>query len=90
MELRQLIASIAQTVRDKGPLCAGCLSELTAAKHGADNVDVRVAVVALALGERFTPGGKCRACDAPEQIRNPVLRTAPGWHSTGDADTFNI
>ena len=90
MELRQLTASIAQTVRDKGPLCAGCLTELTAAKHGADSVDVRVAVVLLALGEQFTPGGKCRSCDAREQIRNPVLQTAPGWHSAGEADTFNI
>ena len=90
MSLRQLTASIAQIVRDKGPLCARCLTELTAAKHGTDNVDVRVAVVELTLGEQFTSGGKCRTCDAPEQARNPVLQAALGWHPAGEADTFSI
>ena len=84
MELRQLTVSIAQTVREEGPLCADCLTGLTAENHGADNVDVRVAVVELALGEQFTSGGKCRLCDARDEPRNPVLQT------TGDPDTFNI
>ena len=43
-----------------------------------------------ASAEQFTPGEKCHSCNAQEQTRNPVLRTAPGWHSAGEADTFNI
>jgi hypothetical protein len=77
MEPRRLTASIAQIVRDKGPLCAGCITELTAAKHGADNVDVSVAVILLALDEQFRPGSKCRSCDARDETRSWMRGSEP-------------
>jgi hypothetical protein len=75
----RLIRSIAATVRGAAePLCACCLTELTARDHGADNVDVRVAVVHLALGEAFALGDTCRRCGAPDARRNPILRATSG------------
>ena len=67
--------SIAGIVRRFGcPLCASCLTELAACEHGADNVDVRVAVVHLALGDSFGFGSVCGRCGASDHRRNPVMR----------------
>jgi len=76
LDLDRLIESIAQIVRRRGPLCAACLTNLTTEAHCADAVDVRVAVVHLALGDRFTSGETCGLCGESEKPRNPVLSSA--------------
>ena len=75
LAMDRLVHSIGVIVRRfGGPLCASCLTELTAPEHGADNVDVRVAVVHLALGDGFGFGGACGQCGASEHRRNPVIQ----------------
>ena len=74
-DLQRLSDRITDLVRRRnGALCARCLTSLAAADHGADNVDIRVAMVHLALGPGFTSGGLCDGCGEPERHRNPVLR----------------
>ena len=76
-DLKRLSDSITQLVRRRNAaLCAACLTSLAADAHGADNVDIRVAMVDLALGPGFTSGGSCDGCGQPERHRNPVLRPA--------------
>ena len=70
----RLSNSIAGIVRRFGSsLCASCLTELTADEHGAENVDVRVAVVHLALGDAFGFVASCGRCGAPDSRRNPII-----------------
>lgn len=72
--LDRLSNSIAAIVRRFGSsLCASCLTELTADEHGAENVDVRVAVVHLALGDAFGFVTTCGRCGAPDSRRNPII-----------------
>ena len=73
-DLKRLCDDIADTVRRReSALCATCLTGLMADQHSADEVDVRVAVVHLALGPGFSSETTCGRCGLPEQRRNPVL-----------------
>jgi hypothetical protein len=81
MDRQLLEMSIAKTMRNEGrPLCARCLTELTADEQGVENVDVRVVMTHLGLvGAEFVFGDACGRCGAVEHVRNPILRfrTAP-------------
>ena len=75
MNLHALCDSITAVVEREGStLCARCLTALVADAHSADSVDVRVAVVHLALGDDFTSAETCDACGVAKQDRNPILR----------------
>jgi hypothetical protein len=67
--------SIADIVRGFGcAVCASCLTQLTAEEYRADNVDVRVTVVHLALGDDFRFGITCGWCGTSDAHRNPIIR----------------
>ena len=74
-DLKRLCDDIADMVRRQGSaLCATCLTGLVANQDSVDELDVRVAVVHLALGPGFTSDTACGRCGLPEQRRNPVLQ----------------
>jgi hypothetical protein len=74
-DLNKLCARIEDLLRRQGSaLCAECLTDLAAGEHGADDVDMRVAVVHLSLSLGFTSSGTCGKCGLPDQFRNPVLQ----------------
>lgn len=77
LDLKRLSEAITEFLqRQNRPLCAGCLTESLAAEHGAENVDVRVAMVHLALGQGLIESETCGRCSAPDGRRNPVMRFA--------------
>lgn len=77
-DLKRLCDDIADMVRQQeSALCATCLTGLIADQYSVDELDVRVAVVHLALGPGFTSDTTCGRCGRPEQRRNPVLQATP-------------
>lgn len=77
LDLKVLTEAITSVLRrQNGPLCAQCLTDVLADAHAAENVDIRVAMVHLALGNGLTAGEICGRCRAPESRRNPVMRYA--------------
>jgi len=77
-DLKRLCDDIADRVRrQESALCATCLTGLIGDQDGVDELDVRVAVVHLALGPGFTSETTCGRCGLPEQRRNPVLQATP-------------
>jgi hypothetical protein len=76
-DLKKLCERIDDLLRRQGSaFCANCLPVLVAGEHGANEVDIRVAVVHLTLSRGFESGGTCGRCGRPEQLRNPVVQAA--------------
>ena len=76
-ELKRLCERIEDLLRRQGSaLCAKCLTGLVAGEYGANDVDMRVAIVHLTLSLGFKSSGTCGKCGLPEQLRNPVLQAA--------------
>jgi hypothetical protein len=75
-DLRHLCERIADLVRAQGsPLCATCLTGALTGNAGAEELDIRVAVVHLTLSPGFTSRDTCGKCGRPEERRNPVVES---------------
>jgi hypothetical protein len=87
LDLKLLTEAITSVLRRQhGALCARCLTDMLGDAHAAENVDIRVAMVHLALGDGLTAGDMCGRCRAPESRRNPVMRYAqPAGRTMGAA-----
>ena len=55
-------------------LCGDCLTEILAEDHGAENLDIRVAMIHLALVDQLMRSDVCDQCGGPDDLRNPVMR----------------
>ena len=76
-DLMYLCARIVDTVQTQSAaLCAKCLTGLVANEAGADEVDIRVAIVHLSLSAGFASGDTCGRCDLPAERRNPAVQVA--------------
>jgi hypothetical protein len=74
-DLRYLCARIVDIVRaQRVALCVKCLTGLMANEAGADELDIRVAVVHLSLSPGFASSDTCGGCDLPAERRNPVVQ----------------
>ena len=74
-DLRYLCARIVGIVRAQSPaLCAKCLTGLVANEAGADELDIRVAVVHLSLSPGFASSETCGGCGRRAERRNPVVQ----------------
>ena len=74
-DLTHLRERIAEIVRAHcAPLCANCLTGLMADVAGADELDIRVVAVHLALSPGLTAWDTCGKCGLPEERRNPVIK----------------
>lgn len=64
--MEPLVEQLADVVRLQGPLCIKCLAALTARPH----LQVRKAVMGLALADEFTYKQRCERCgtEQPEEL----------------------
>lgn len=74
-DLMYLCARIIDIVRaQSAALCAKCLTGLTANEGGADELDIRVAVVHLSLSPGFAMSETCGVCGLPAERLNPIVQ----------------
>jgi hypothetical protein len=66
--MEPLVETLAEVVRRDGPMCISCLARVTRQPH----LDVRRAVMALALAEDFTYKQRCGWCGTEEPDELPI------------------
>ena len=75
LDMKLLTGGITNVLRGQDhALCGECLTGLLAEDHNAENVDVRVAMVHLALVDELTRSEVCGQCGGRDDLRNPVMR----------------